>query len=324
MASSSYTAPTNVGAISLYEHLSPQATAMLLQRRDEHIQKLREGWQAERARLEASRDQTEAMFGEERAMMNEERLLWAEQKVKFQNEIMDWKTRTEVAEDKAAELAKLLELMCNGAARRYEVFDRAAKTLEFGSDPRDSPDVISPISLSPLPGGSSIMPESKRLELDQQAPSIDTIVIPGPEIIQLKAPETDKSTFYDEKQSSHTTSSRKWSLSDLSEGLAEAQLEPSDDDPALKGPLGLTNQPLPDEMFLKELWDKLEEVKATDATPSAAYEAIIPESTETNDSAGDNHPEGTNECPEGDIPLRFRQTSNFGQPFGQLGHAYAP
>ncbi|KAI0105730.1 hypothetical protein GGR51DRAFT_183661 [Nemania sp. FL0031] len=109
----------------------------------------------------------------------------------------------------------------------------------------------------------------------------------------------------------------------------ETIFEPSDDDPALKGPLCLKNRPAADEIFLRRLSDKLEEVKATDATPSVLSEPVIPEpivdpqaSLHTNDHTDDDHPEDTLEEVEEDVPLRLRKSSNFGQPLGQVRRSF--
>jgi len=107
----------------------------------------------------------------------------------------------------------------------------------------------------------------------------------------------------------------------------EVFLEPSDDDPALKGPLCLKNRPAADEIFLRRLSDKLEEVKANDATPAVLSELAISDTTEelTNlrpevDDDGvpnDSHNEDSIKDIEEEIPLKLKKSDNFGQPFGQ-------
>ncbi|KAJ8117389.1 hypothetical protein ONZ43_g4220 [Nemania bipapillata] len=104
----------------------------------------------------------------------------------------------------------------------------------------------------------------------------------------------------------------------------EPMFEPSDDDPALKGPLCLKNRPAADEMFLRRLSDKLEEVRATDATPSVLNESVIIESiidskarAHGSDHVNNGHPGDALEEVE-DIPLRLRKSSNFGQPLGKI------
>ncbi|KAI1110382.1 hypothetical protein F5Y14DRAFT_365185 [Nemania sp. NC0429] len=107
----------------------------------------------------------------------------------------------------------------------------------------------------------------------------------------------------------------------------EAIFEPSSDDPALKGPLCLKNRPASDEIFLRRLSDKLEEVRATDAAPSVLNEKTAADlrkdlagfrpTLRTIDDAADGHLEDSSEASE-DIPLKLKKTSNFGQPLGQI------
>ncbi|KAI3327181.1 hypothetical protein HD806DRAFT_520126 [Xylariaceae sp. AK1471] len=111
--------------------------------------------------------------------------------------------------------------------------------------------------------------------------------------------------------------------------IEEAIFEPSDDDPELKGPLCLKNRPAADEIFLRRLSDKLEEVKANDATPSVLNDPVISElsqelmdlkpSTKTHDSTNDDDHEDSMEDVEKEIPLKLKKSSNFGLPLGQLG-----
>ncbi|KAI1818511.1 hypothetical protein GGS20DRAFT_581270 [Poronia punctata] len=107
----------------------------------------------------------------------------------------------------------------------------------------------------------------------------------------------------------------------------EVLLEPSDDDPALKGPLCLRNRPAADEAFLRRLSDKLEEIKASDSTPSVLSELPPPNAQEesadlepashTNKETRHDDDEESSKEIEEDVPLKLRQTSNFGLPFGQ-------
>ncbi|KAI0458462.1 hypothetical protein F5B21DRAFT_432856 [Xylaria acuta] len=469
MPSSSITspsmAPTNPGATSPFEHLSPQTTAIFLQRREEYSRRLRENWQAERAHLEASRARAEEMFREERDMMDEERLLWAEQKTKLENEIADWKQRTATAEAEVAKLAKLLGNMHNGAGKPGAFIDGTVeKTLgnrrSGSSDSQETvglststfrtpSDGVSPSSLPPgkgstIPESNPFVPLDPRMQStspnntatrqeQERVPSIDiNEVIPGLEGIRLRAPAIQKPTFNDEKPSSPTGAPVKGSPSNPGRGLAEPQpkaspavmvraallapehrrltihaghtpnhsmsfsriptlestttntagstgtsaptspddpkmpqvdkaqdqsnpavipdvnqeghevpglyydvaiseeaiLEPSDDDPALKGPLCLKNRPAADEVFLRRLSDKLEEVKATDATPSVLSEPDILEdareqladlrATLSTVPTNDSHLEDRLEDVEEDIPLKLKKSSNFGQPLGQV------
>ncbi|KAI1648824.1 uncharacterized protein F4817DRAFT_55667 [Daldinia loculata] len=107
---------------------------------------------------------------------------------------------------------------------------------------------------------------------------------------------------------------------------AEAQDELEDErdkDPELKGPLTLRNLPAADEPFLKALNEKLADVITHDMTPTvlkhgnyfrpAASEPII----ETGDDDAHDAREKLEEQ-EQEIPLKLKQSSNFGAPLGQL------
>ncbi|KAI0140518.1 hypothetical protein GGR57DRAFT_424888 [Xylariaceae sp. FL1272] len=110
--------------------------------------------------------------------------------------------------------------------------------------------------------------------------------------------------------------------------------EPSDEAPALKGPLCLKNRPAADEVFLRRLSDKLEEVKANDARPSVLGEEEPKEDEPKKTSEESTHPdpsaatenEGMQdqdvgiETIEQEIPLKLKKSSNFGQPLGELGN----
>ncbi|TGJ83342.1 hypothetical protein E0Z10_g5427 [Xylaria hypoxylon] len=456
--------PTNPGAMSPFEHLSPQATATLLHRREEYSRKLRESWQAERTHLEASRARAEEMFREERNMMDEERLIWAEQKTELESEIRQWKQRTEAVETEVGKLTKLLKTTRSGEAKLGRVYDgtvdkpvgnhRQGSSVSPGISGASTTAFRTPldgISPSGLPPGRATIPESNPfVPLDprmqsispeniatskdrERVPSIDiNEVIPGLEGVRLRAPAIQKSTFNDEKSPSPAATPGKVSPSDLKKSSAESppktspaiktqqallapehhrltmhaghtpshsmsfsnlptldstagntagssgtstptssnepknvdldevrnhggpvtmpdanqeshadqgfcddtdmpeeiRFEPSDDDPALKGPLCLKNRPAADEAFLRRLSDKLEEVKANDETPSVLNEPIISKPTEdlmglkasfgidhnTNDSHQDDSLEGAEE----DIPMKLKKSINFGQPLGRI------
>ncbi|KAI8948237.1 hypothetical protein F4801DRAFT_581657 [Xylaria longipes] len=469
MPSSAITSPSmvpiNSGAMSPFEHLSPQSTATLLQRREEYSRRLQENWQAERAHLEACRARAEEMFREERDMMDEERLLWVEQKTKLENEILVWKQRTATAEAEAAKLTKLLGNKRNGAGKPGAFIDGTVEKVlgNRKSGSSDSPgtvglssstfrtpsDGVSPSSLprgrgSTIPESNPFVPLDPRMQSaspnntatrreQERVPSIDiNEVIPGLEGIRLRAPAIQKPTFNDEKPSSPTGAPVEGSPPNLGKGLAEPQpkaspaimvraallapehrrltmhaghtpnhsmsfsqiptlestttntagstgtstptssddskmvqvdkaqdqsnpvvvpyadqesheapglyydvdmseeaiLEPSDDDPELKGPLCLKNRPAADEVFLRRLSDKLEEIRATDATPSVLSEQEISEdagehvtdlrATHSTVPANDSHLEDRLENIEEDVPLKLRKSSNFGQPLGQV------
>ncbi|KAG8168112.1 hypothetical protein KVR01_003801 [Diaporthe batatas] len=101
-----------------------------------------------------------------------------------------------------------------------------------------------------------------------------------------------------------------------------AIMEPSDEDPELKGPLTLRNIPAKDEIFLRKLSDKLEKVgTGEDATPTVLKDAEC-EGDEPSAQAAPvalapaDDSEGEEAEPE--IPLKLRETSNFGKPLGSL------
>ncbi|KAI3340968.1 hypothetical protein F4824DRAFT_360105 [Ustulina deusta] len=457
--------PTNPGAMSPFEHLSPQVAAALLQRREEHCRRLRESWQAERAHLEASRARAEEMFREERNIMDEERLIWAEQKSELENEIVKWKQSKEAVEAEVTKLTKLLKITSRGEGRlggnldgvAHEIVGKGRQSSSVGpkigstSTPtyRTPSDGISPSGLprgrvSTIPESNPFVPLDPRMQSvspsnmamrkeKERVPSIDiNEIMPGLEGVRLRAPAIQKSTFNDGKPPSPTvapgrvppsepeksspesqskvspalmtqetlkapehrrltmhaghTPNHSMSLSQLptvestagntasssgsstptslneprlahvdearkqsksaampdanqesyaAQGLCDSEVipeevifEPSDEDPALKGPLCLKNRPAADEMFLRRLSDKLEEVKATDATPSVLNESVISGPTEdmmdpmanrcADDHTRDNHPDDGLEGLEEDVPLRFKTSNNFGQPLGQI------
>lgn len=103
----------------------------------------------------------------------------------------------------------------------------------------------------------------------------------------------------------------------------DIMMEPSDEDPELKGPLTLRNMPAKDEIFLQRLSDKLEKVTSgEDATPTVLKhsddedDGNEAESQAQKPDADVNSDEAANA--EEDIPLKIRNTSsNFGKPFGQ-------
>ncbi|KAI1744556.1 hypothetical protein F4680DRAFT_456149 [Xylaria scruposa] len=453
-------APVNPGAMSPFEHLSPQTTATLLHRREEYSRKLQENWQAERAHLEASRARAEEMFREERDMMDEERLLWAEQKTKLENEILDWKQKAATAEAEVAKLAKLLGskhktngkpgVFIDGTVDKILGNRRPGSSDTQGAVGRPSSafqtpsDGVSPNSLprgrgSTIPESNPFVPLDPRMQSaspnnatprqEERVPSIDISgVIPGLEGVRLKAPAVQKPTFNEKPNpfahlpspttcpntiteiflkpspvamaqqallapvhrrltmhaghtpnhsisfsqlptldstatntAGSTGTSTPTSPDDLkmaqvdkaqdqsnppvipdadqeshealglyydTDLLEEATLEPSDDDPALKGPLCLKNRPAADEVFLRRLSDKLEEVKATDATPSVLCEPeVLQDAREPSTDLGaplstvpsnDSHLEDGLEGVEEDVPLKLKKSSNFGQPLGQV------
>ncbi|KAI1299707.1 hypothetical protein F5Y03DRAFT_245302 [Xylaria venustula] len=461
--------PISPGSMSPFEHLSPQATATLLQRREEYSRRLLASWQAERAHLEASRARAEEMFREERDMMDAERLLWVEQKSELENEIMRWKQSKEAADAEVIKLTKLLEGTCSGDGKFGGGLDGAASEngghhgqgnsvgRKIGGTSsttfRSPSDGVSPSSLPP--GRGSTIPESNPfVPLDPRMQSVPLIspatdkerervpsieineVIPGLEGVRLRAPAIQKPTFHDQKPPLPTTLSDNASPSELKKGSSPSQpkfspavltqealkapehhrltmhaghtpnhsmsfsqlptlesttgntagstgtstptspdgpkiaqgdgprdsgrpatipdakaetsmtqalrndaaiteepiYEPSDEDPALKGPLCLKNRPAADEIFLRRLSDKLEEVRATDATPSVLSESAISELPDvldvkairiTDDDTNNHHSDDALEEVEADVPLRLKSSSNFGQPLGQARRTFS-
>lgn len=101
-----------------------------------------------------------------------------------------------------------------------------------------------------------------------------------------------------------------------------AILEPSDEDPELKGPLTLRNVPAKDEIFLRKVSDKLERVlSGEDATPTVLQHAEEGGSGQAGAEAPVHQGEdadGVEEIEEV-VPLRLRNApSNFGKPFGVI------
>ncbi|CAJ2503481.1 Uu.00g108750.m01.CDS01 [Anthostomella pinea] len=111
----------------------------------------------------------------------------------------------------------------------------------------------------------------------------------------------------------------------------EPILEPSDEGPALKGPLCLRNRPAADEPFLRSLTNKLQQVQAEEEPPSvlsnrgtsyATQDTTKPEpNAKASAAAG---PKGANEIQdeaveevEEVIHLKLKKTSNFGLPLGR-------
>ncbi|CAN8100088.1 unnamed protein product [Discula destructiva] len=100
-------------------------------------------------------------------------------------------------------------------------------------------------------------------------------------------------------------------------------MEPSDEDPELRGPLTLRNMPAKDELFLSRLADKLEKVTSgEDATPAVLKhsddESVADEHETTTQQASAESKTSDAQDAEEDIPLKIRLSSyNFGKPFGQ-------
>lgn len=111
----------------------------------------------------------------------------------------------------------------------------------------------------------------------------------------------------------------------------EAMLEAGPGDAPLRGPLMVRNMLAHDEIFFKQLSDKLEEVsKGTAAAVPTVLRDVVDEeeSTETNATVGgddtttekggnSNSSPRSREEQETDIPLKLKRNNNFGAPFGE-------
>lgn len=101
-------------------------------------------------------------------------------------------------------------------------------------------------------------------------------------------------------------------------------LEPSEEDPELKGPLTLRNMPAHDEPFLRRLSDKLEDSLKTDnATPTVLKNGAVDSIAGPENEAPPAGTNGANDSQqpqnnEDDIPLKFKKNNNFGAPLGAL------
>ncbi|KAI0395210.1 hypothetical protein F5Y17DRAFT_221618 [Xylariaceae sp. FL0594] len=475
-------APSNAGSLSPFNYLSPDASTILLQRREDYIRRSQESWLAERTQLEASRARAEVMLQEERKWMDEERSMWVEEKIKSDSEIEHWKQRAEAADKEVARLTSMLQAAgvrvsnqvvgVNGTvesvATTHPLPDRqpgrhplsGGESSSYGSpgtlgqssvryrSPSDgiSPGTLPPVRGPTVPESNPFVPLDPRMQssspsgttppANERIPSIDIHeVIPGLEGVRLKAPAIQKPTFNEEIPLSPNFGSRRGSppqsQKDTAEALPkasplemakealrapehhrltmhaghtpnhsvfisraptvestaintadssgtstptqleqelrlktidergklelpttgqegssahplpdepsfseEAVLDTSEDDPALKGPLCLKNRPAADEIFLRRLSDKLEEVRATDATPSVLSDPAIPDDTDESSASMKPEAEGSgvaNDGPDEDpvkdleeeIPLKLKKSQNFGQPFGQARSGFS-
>ncbi|RYP02973.1 hypothetical protein DL764_005459 [Monosporascus ibericus] len=109
------------------------------------------------------------------------------------------------------------------------------------------------------------------------------------------------------------------------------QMDPSEGDRPMKGPLQLRNRPASDEVFLQKVFNKLEDsIKSNDVTPtvlrSTSPTSPPPQSPpqHVSDDAevgaeADSGEAGSADADdiEADVTLRIRKTTNFGLPFGE-------
>lgn len=112
----------------------------------------------------------------------------------------------------------------------------------------------------------------------------------------------------------------------------EALLKPSDDDHELSGPLSLRNQQAFDEIFLGKVADKLmDSIRSDDATPTvlkndadeaeaapAEPQAAAPAADGASDPVDDDSKASPPAAEAGEVPLRFKKSSNFGAPLGSM------
>ncbi|KAI0130563.1 hypothetical protein BJ170DRAFT_319084 [Xylariales sp. AK1849] len=111
----------------------------------------------------------------------------------------------------------------------------------------------------------------------------------------------------------------------------EALLEPSDNDRELSGPLSLRNRPAHDEIFLEKVDGKLiDSLKIDNATPTVLKSGNIePEVGPAQSQPAafapavgtDDGDESSKNDEAGEIPLRFKNNSNFGAPLGTIGRS---
>jgi hypothetical protein len=123
---------------------------------------------------------------------------------------------------------------------------------------------------------------------------------------------------------------RKSETEDHSNQPEEAILDAGPDDAPLRGPLMVRNMPAHDEIFFKQLSDKLEEVsKGTEASVPTVLKDVVDQEPATDinktiDSgavgaektdSGKSTPRSREEK-EVEIPLKLKRNNNFGAPFG--------
>ncbi|KAH8198725.1 hypothetical protein TruAng_007089 [Truncatella angustata] len=101
----------------------------------------------------------------------------------------------------------------------------------------------------------------------------------------------------------------------------EAVLEPSENDPELKGPLSLRNQQAFDEIFLAKVAAGLEEsIRSDDATPTVLKHGVDEPEVPSQQPATITKPDEANQTEElEEVPLKFKTgNTNFGAPLGTL------
>ncbi len=163
--------------------------------------RLLENWEAERAHLEANRARAEEVYKEEREIMDEERIIWTEEKTRLEDELLEWRKRTEVAEselDNSRKEVEALRKQCeiyrkfasssqSGRASSSLVGTPAATGSGSSGSPGDRAAPVkfrnytnapSPLSGRPFSGRGTTMPESKPFEpLDPRMQSASSAVV---------------------------------------------------------------------------------------------------------------------------------------------------
>ncbi|KAK6857034.1 hypothetical protein PG995_007221 [Apiospora arundinis] len=106
--------------------------------------------------------------------------------------------------------------------------------------------------------------------------------------------------------------------------------EPSEDDRPLAEPLMLRNMPAKDEIFLQRVTDKLtNSIDSNDATPTvlknnameAAGEQTKSDLPENAPAEGGHDSNSLGDDEPSDIPLKLKNTRNFGAPLGSIGNS---
>jgi len=111
----------------------------------------------------------------------------------------------------------------------------------------------------------------------------------------------------------------------LEEEEEEDTVADQDEDPALKGPLGLTNQSSKDNLFLEVLTEKLQEVEKEisekgspnlDTDSLASCSPILEMKSASKDQGGKRGAKDEGEGGDGMPPLKLKPSMNFGRPMG--------
>lgn len=144
---------------------------------------------------------------------------------------------------------------------------------------------------------------------------------------------TDSSAAASSSEPSEPPTTRKSDTGEDGSNLQqEALLDAGPEDAPLRGPLMVRNMPAHDEIFFKQLTDKLEELSKG---PEAAVPAVLKDVADQEESADPKPTSGgddtaseqlssdkssprSREEQEIDVPLRLKRNNNFGAPFGEF------